>query len=458
MNRLKCLYVAAKTQFVVAVNPWIFYMHFKKLFERFLTFSLFILLVGCGSDGSENAQVRILNASIDYGAIDIYFDDQLKQSNVAAGVMSGYLDFSAASKTLKVTRAGNASAILETTANPGKGTKHVYIVYGGDGTLRVNQYSENETEAGSGKTKVRILNASPDAGAVDFFASTSATNLNDLVARNQGIGYGSVTSWLEIDRGTYRAWLTAASDKTDLRLPVPSITLEDKKLLTIVLLPTEGGSLLNAISFNQEGTPTKTENDSARLRLVAGLASGARVAVRSSQGEQLLSNTSPSVSSYVLVPKGATSVTVTANGATFATLNVDFAAGSENTILAYGNASISDGTGGNARAIAYRDINRSPAQSTRAKLRLVNGFAESATPLTISADYSPIVSNVALGTASDYGLVSGGSYSRLDVSEATGGAPLYLSTDTTTLANGAVYSFFMVGSRSSPVGILRKDR
>jgi Domain of unknown function (DUF4397) len=419
---------------------------------RALLFTLFsalaMSLAGCGGDSSEDGEVRILNASIDYGAVDVYFDDELKQSNVGLGQMSGYLNYRSESNTLKITRTGSTSAIFETTATPGKGTKHVYILYGSDGNLRINQYSENESEAASDKTKVRVLNASPDSGALDFFASTSATSVNDLVSRIQGVGYGATSSWLEIDRGTYRSWFTAAGDKADIRIQLTNVVLEDRKLHTIVLLPTQGGTLVNAIAFNQEGSATKTENNNARLRLVAGLTSGERVAVRTSQGEQILSNSSPSVSSYVLVPTGASTLTVASNGVTFSTLNTDFAAGTDNTLFAFGST---------PSATIFRDNNRAPTQSTRAKFRLLNGFSESATGISANADYSPIVSNVAVGAASEYGLVSGGTYSRLDATEANGNPPLYVSSDV-TLSSGAVYSLFVMGTRAAPIGILRKDR
>jgi Domain of unknown function (DUF4397) len=428
----------------------------KKLALLFCSLLIATLLAACGGDDSDSAEVRILNASLDYGAVDIYFDDELKHSNVAAGAMSGYLDFKSESKTLRVTRSGSQSAILETSASPGKGTKHLYVLYGGESNLRLNQYSENESEAGSEKTKVRLLNLSADAGPIDFFASTSSTNVNDQVARTSGIGYGGVTAWQELDRGTYRGWFTAASDKTDIRLEVPSIVLEDKKQLTIVLMPTIGGTLLNAQVFNQQGEPTKTENTNSRLRLVAGLSATERVTVRTAENQNLLSNSSPSISSYILVPKGATTLNVAANGVAFATVSADLVAGTDNTLLTYG-APAADGTQSSGSAKLLRDNNRAPAQSTRAKVKLVNGFVESNGGLTLSADYSPVVSNVALGSASDYGLVTGGIYSRLDVTEASGSTPVYLEEDV-TFANGSVYSLFVMGKRSAPVGILRKDR
>ncbi|MGL5004030.1 MAG: DUF4397 domain-containing protein, partial [Casimicrobium sp.] len=156
--------------------------------------------------------------------------------------------------------------------------------------------------------------------------------------------------------------------------------------------------------------------------------------------------------SYVLVAKGATTVNVTSNGSSFAQLNATFEAGSDNTLLAYDTAS-----GGAITLLP--DNNRVPTQSNRAKVRLVNGFSDTgASGLTLSADYSPIASNVALGKASSYIQTTAGIYSRIDVSEVTGTAPIYLSEDDTTFSSGAVYTFFQLGNRATPVGILRKDR
>ncbi len=421
--------------------------------KQFLTLLIALLalaLAGCGG-GDDGAQVRVLNASLDYGPVDVYFDDQLKHSNVAYGAVSGYLDFKAESKTLKVTRHGSTAAIYETTAAPSKGTKHIYVVYGPDGGLRMNQYSENESEPGADKSKLRVLNASSDSGSLDLFASTSATNVRDLLARTSGIGFGSVTNWVELDKGSYRSWFTASGDKEDLRIAIPPIALSEKRNYTIVLLPTTGGTLVNAITFQQAEVATRHDNENARIRLVAGRTSGERIVVNTAQAERILSNASPSISSYVLIPRGATTFSLTSNGVSFAQISANIEAGTDNTLLAFGENA-------NARATLLADNNRAPTQSNRAKVRLVNGYADSgAGGITLNADYSPVASGVTLGSASLYNSITSGEYSRVDVTEAANLAPLYLSEDT-TFVTGAVYSLFQLGNRAAPVGILRKDR
>ncbi len=411
-----------------------------------------LLLSGCGGSESDNASFRIVNATLDYGAIDIYFDDTIKHTKVEPGTTSAYLDYSAKSATLKVTRHGSTSAIFEATVAPSGDTDYTYVVYGGEGSLRTSLYSENDPEAGSGKSKVRILNASNDVGTLDFYASSSAIQVADLLVRNASIAPAAPTAWTELDKGSYRVWLTAPGDKGDIRLEIPAVALDERKLTTIVVMPSTGGALVNAQVLTQQLPAIAIANSNARLRLVAGLTGGELVSVNNNAAERIISNTSPSISNYVLVPITTSSISIAANANPVTTLPTSLVAGSDNTLLVYGDANASTGS---AKLIA--DNNRSPSQSSKTNIRLVNAFAASAGGLTLSTDYLPVASGVVLGSASAYSSITGGTYSRIDVTEASGAVPLYLATDI-TISAASVYSLFQLGTRAAPIGVLRKDR
>ncbi len=419
-----------------------------KRFYLFLALcaSLFALS-GCGGGDSDNARVRIVNASLDHASIDVFFDDERKHTAVGSGTVSTYLDYKKDTATLKVTRAGNSASVLETSFTTAGDVPYTIVIYGSEGNLGLSAYSENEAEASNDKTKVRVMNASTDAGSVDFFASTSATSVSDLLARSSGLGSATPSAWVELDKGTYRMWFTANGDKEDLRLATQPIPLDNKKLNTVVLLPTTGGALLNALVLEQEKAAVTALTTSARLRLVAGLDQGERVAVTVGDN-RALSNSSPSISSYVTIASGQQSIAITANGQPLTTIAADLAAGSDNTLITYGSAS-------SASAKIVSDSNRLPTQSSRLKMRLVNGFASTNGALTLSADYLPVASGVALGTASAYSTVTSGVYSRIDVAE--GNTPIYVATDI-TLQTGGVYSVFQLGTRANPVGVIRRDR
>ena len=165
---------------------------------------------GCGSSSSDSAKVRIINASLDYGALDVYFDGTIKHSNVAAGSTSGFIDYEVkTSKTLKVTRTGSAAAVFEATVSTASNTDYAYVLYGNEGNLRLSYYTENEAEASSGKAKLRVLNGSTDAGALDLYASASASEITDLIAKTSSISPAGATAWVELDKGTYKTQVTA---------------------------------------------------------------------------------------------------------------------------------------------------------------------------------------------------------------------------------------------------------
>jgi hypothetical protein len=84
-------------------------------------------------------------------------------------------------------------------------------------------------------------------------------------------------------------------------------------------------------------------------------------------------------------------------------------------------------------------------------------MAALATPLAMTADFVPVADGVAAGSASAYASVTGTSLARLSVTAAGLTAPLFVATDQ-TLAAGANYSVFVMGTTAAPVGILRKDR
>ncbi len=130
-------------------------------------------------------------------------------------------------------------------------TDYAYVLYGNEGNLRLSYYTENEADASSGRAKLRVLNGSTDAGALDLYASASASEITDLIAKTSSISPAGASAWVELDKGTYKVWLTAAGDKSDIRLVIRT---EDKKLSTVVVTPRrKGGALVNAQVLIQQG-------------------------------------------------------------------------------------------------------------------------------------------------------------------------------------------------------------
>ncbi len=102
------------------------------------------------------------------------------------------------------------------------------------------------------------------------------------------------------------------------------------------------------------------------------------------------------------------------------------------------------------------DDNHRAADSRQVRLRLVNGVADLAAPLSMTVDFVPVADGVTAGAASGYASLDATLTAQFSVTAAGLATPLFTAVDQPLVA-GAVYTVFAVGAQSAAVGILRKD-
>ena len=161
-----------------------------------------------------------------------------------------------------------------------------------------------------------------------------------------------------------------------------------------------------------------------------------------------------SIGPYQLVPAGALVLTATLNGsaATPNNLPATLVAGSDNTLLV-------NGSGASGKATLISDDNSPALNTSNAKLRLIHGIGNQASPLTLTADFSAIATNVATNSASAPVSVAGNSATtttELDVTAPSVTGTLF--TKNAALSAGHNYTVFMLGDTSAPTGVLLRDR
>lgn len=416
------------------------------------------VLGGCGgggSDSSGSATLRVVNASPSYGTLDFYVDDSVLLSGVASGTASGYASVDAGTAlATSFTRAGSATPLTETDRTLSGDTPYTVIAYGWEGALRTFQVAETESAPDSGKAKIRTINLAPDAGALDVYVTGVTDALSDVSPVNAGVSGGSLSSFSTLTQGTYRIRVTAAGDKSDVRLDMPSVTLASGEIASLVIEPTSGGVLVNALVLEQQGAVTAFSNRYGRARLVAAVSGNAGVAA-SLGGTTLSSGSrSPLVGNYVLVPTGELELDASVNGSAVASSNVSVTPGADLTLLVSGDP-------GAAQTTVLADDNRLPSvptgSSTKARIRLVNAVSGLGAGLSLVVDYSALADDLAFDTASSYVTLGSGSLGEIDVTSPLQTAALYSATDV-TLASDGVYTVFLMGGATSAAGTLRRDR
>ncbi|MEQ1686842.1 MAG: DUF4397 domain-containing protein [Burkholderiaceae bacterium] len=404
-----------------------------------------------------DSSVRLVNATSEYTTLDLYAGSDRISSAVASNSVGSHATIDADTYTFNL-RSGGSTATAASTSREALKKKHQTLVaYTTGGALKAEYLSDEESAPSAGTAKVRVFNtAAADAGNIDLYlVNTPCAELQTSTSAAVALGVsGLQTGFTEVSAATggsaYHLCVTAAGDKSALRLDVPALTLSNQQVATLIVTRSTGGVLLNGLLLTQQGALTPALNTSARIRVAAN-ASGNGTVTASVGGTSLgLNYTSPAVGSYKLVPAGALALSLTVSGTTTAVNSLSAVAGNDYTLLVTGAA-----TAPVATLIA--DSN-TPSSSTAqpVKLRLVNGLNGTTASATLAYNYDQVGDDAASLSANNPSFVAtSAALARLEAS--FGGTTLLVGT-TITLETGKVYSLFLLGDLALPQAILRADR
>jgi Domain of unknown function (DUF4397) len=417
-----------------------------------------VFLDGCGSSGG-NAQIRVLNTSIDYTSLDLYLNNGTTNTReitaAAYGTLGNYLSVGAASFTVEFTSNNVQSSLKSVNENLAKNTHRTYVAYGNSGKFGTLEILEDQDQPSASYTKVQLLDAALDAGSVDVYLTDPSVAITNSSPTFSGVAGGTIASagFVTVNSGTYRIRVTAAGSQTDIRLDsVTGITFSSQEILSIVVTGTGGGVLVNAAVLPQQGTQTIVTNPYVRVRAAAGIPPGSNLTANLGGTNLLGSAAANTVSQYALVTAGTQTLNLTLNGTALPASSQTLTAGEDYTVLVLNGPSVSGTT-----TTLVTDDNRFPSTSTYAKIKLVNAMSALGDPLTLNVNYTPVASAIALGNASPSSEVTAGTNTEIDTVDATTSTTLFTNT-TATLNGSGVYDLFMFGTAASPVGALRVNR
>jgi len=404
---------------------------------------------GGGDDGGDGA-VRLVNVADGYASLDLYSSDTSLTEDVALDSAGEYRTLGSGTYTFKLRRSGSTTVSSSGDRTVLDGASHTLLAYSTNEALKTVFLTDNEVAPTAGTAKLRVFNAAAEAGALDIYVTTASATLADSTATVAGLGGERISSYNEISEGTYRVRDTSNDDKTDLRLDLSGVELNDQQITTLVLTATPGGVLVHGLTIDQKEAVTARKNPSARVRLVAGAAANGSAAATANGVTLSAGLTSPAVGAYALVPAGALTLTATLDGTALTTAATTLTAGSDNTLLITSN-------GATGTATLFADDNRPALTSTNTKIRLIHGVGNLVSPVTLTADFSAVATDVATRTASTPASIAASTTMRLEATTPTVTGPLFLVEDV-TLQAGKVYTLFMLGDAAAPQGVLRRDR
>ena len=219
-----------------------------------LTFSL----AGVAS-AADTAKVRVLHASPDAPAVDVYLDDAKVDAltNVPFATISGYLDVPAGDHNVKVYATGSTTdPVIDADVTVAAGAR--YTIAATDAVASITaQVLEDKPSPDCDSASVRVVHFSADAPAVDV--ATTGSDPADAVVKN--LEYPNATGYVALPAGSYDLEVRLAGTTT-VALPLPGVAVEGCNAYTVFAIgsaasPAVGGNALQ-VALAVDATASET--------------------------------------------------------------------------------------------------------------------------------------------------------------------------------------------------------
>jgi LPXTG-motif cell wall-anchored protein len=241
------------------------------MFQRLmLVIGLTLLALGLTapvSAQSATARVRVIHASPDAPAVDVFVDGSAALTNVAFKAISDYLDVPAGAHTIQVAPTGAGAAAAVITANPTLEAGKAYTVaaVGLVANIKAQIYNDNLAAPAAGKAHVRVIHASPDAPAVAVKVAGGPTLIPSLA-------FPSASDYLPVDAGSYNLQVTPAG-ANDVVLDLPNTQLAAGTIYDVVAVGQLANIGVAVATFTPQAAaaPGTLPNTGASENLALGL-------------------------------------------------------------------------------------------------------------------------------------------------------------------------------------------
>ena len=169
---------------------------------------------------SNTARVRIVHASPDAPAVDVFIGEQAVATNVPFFTASSYLELPAGQARVRVapTGAGAAAAVIDATLTLAAGQAYTVAAVNPVTSIRAEVYQDNLAAAAANKARVRVYHLSYDAPAVDVKVAGGPTLISNLA-------FPAASAEADVDAGSYDLQVTPAG-APDVAIDLPTTQLQ----------------------------------------------------------------------------------------------------------------------------------------------------------------------------------------------------------------------------------------
>jgi hypothetical protein len=208
-----------------------------------------LLSFAAPASAADTAMVRVLHASPDAPAVDVFLDDTAVSAltNVPFGIISGYLEIPAGAHNVKVYATGTTTgAVINADVTVAAGKMYTIAATGAVASITA-QVIEDAPSPSCTTAQVRVIHFSADAPAVDV-ATTGAAPADAVV---KSLAYPTASGYLNLPGGSYDLEVRLAGTTT-VALPLPGVAIADCNSYSVFAVgsaasPAVGGKALQVV-------------------------------------------------------------------------------------------------------------------------------------------------------------------------------------------------------------------
>jgi hypothetical protein len=200
-----------------------------------LAITVLAALLAMGSAAAQapaSGRVRIMHASPDAPAVDVFVDGQKAVTALAFPANTGYVSLPAGPHDVAVFVSpsdGSGTPVLKATLEVAAGKDYTVLAVGrlADSSLALLPLEDNNAPPARGNAHVRLIHASPDAPAVDVVNAGTNTKVFSNVP------FKGVGTYTPVPAGTYNLDIKVASTGDTVQT-VTGLPLRDRTVYTVV--------------------------------------------------------------------------------------------------------------------------------------------------------------------------------------------------------------------------------
>jgi LPXTG-motif cell wall-anchored protein len=225
----------------------------KRLFLISAVLVLSLVLATSALADAHEARVRVVHASPDAPAVDVWVNGSVAFSNAPFKGITDYAKLEPGTYNIQVTPTGATEpVVIEADLALETMTDYTVVAVNTLENIEPLVLIDNNSAPAAGKAHVRFVHASPDAPAVDI----AVANGGPVLFSN--IPFKGVGDYLPVDAGTYDLEARVAGTET-VALSVPGVALADGAVYTIFAMGlVEGEPALTAVPSMDASYPVAT--------------------------------------------------------------------------------------------------------------------------------------------------------------------------------------------------------